>query len=221
MSNKDITAVVTHYNIPKELFVKCMDSLEKYGINAIIVDDASDYEFRKNLEPYPNVIQLNENVGPYKAFLVGLNNVTTKYVMKVDADDYIIGVPDISTGEDAYINNIDGKISLDPVKFRRFPYAGMNGATVKTSIMKDIWRPTEGFMHDVVIFHRLLLKYKPVFNPKSLYEYVKGREGSITYNIAKNRMQRKLRKKRRKEMEMEADEFYRKREKDNNKISRQ
>ena len=207
MGNKDITAVVTHYNIPKELFVKCMDSLEEYGINAIVVDDASDLEFRKNLEPYRNVIQLNENVGHYEAFLVGLKKVTTKYVMIVDADDYILGIPDVSTGEDAYINNIEGKIFLDPVKFRRFPYAGMNGATVKICIMNDIWRPTEGVMQDVVIFHRLLLKYKPVFNPESLYKYVNLRPGSITYNIAKDRMARKLKKKRRREMKLEADNF--------------
>lgn len=45
-----ITAVVTHYNKPKGLLERCIGSLEKFGPDYIIVDDASDNRCKLNDE---------------------------------------------------------------------------------------------------------------------------------------------------------------------------
>jgi len=205
MDKNDITVVVTHYNTPDKLMQRCIASLEKYGLKYIIIDDGSDDEHVSNLSKYKNVtIYLRENTGPYIAWKHGLECVDTKYVMRVDSDDYIIGVPDVSTGRDAYVNNLHGKISLAPKTFRENPFAGLGGIVVKTWIMDKIWQASPGYMFDVVIFHRLLIHYKPIMNRECLYVYEDNRPGSVTKTMRETKMVQQIRKDRVKMMGDEA-----------------
>lgn len=164
-----ITAVVTHYNKPKGLLERCIGSLEKFGLDYIIVDDASDN--KTHLSSYENVVCLPKNVGPFKAFEQGLNLVRTPYVMRVDADDYILGVPDISSGYDAYINNVHRRISLSPEVFAERPYAGLSGIVAKTDVLKAVWTSDIKYCADIIIFNRIIMRYRCKMNDECLYVY--------------------------------------------------
>lgn len=179
MDNKDITAIITNYNIPKNLLLRCVKSIEEQGIEYIIVDDCST-ENKNYLVNFKNVHYLKKNSGTYKAFEYGLNLVKTKYTMRVDADDYIVGVPDTSSDMDGYINNIHGKITLNIDDFVKKPYAGLNGAVIKTDIFKKEWYSDLRYCADIIIFVKIVGKYNCVLNEKSLYRYVKRKKNSIT-----------------------------------------
>ena len=168
-SNKIITAVVTNFNKPPHILRRCIDSINMYGIRYIIVDDNSDNV--EHLKEYDNVILLNKNVGTYKAFEIGMETVDTGYIMRVDADDYITGKPDISSFRDAYINNIHGMITLDLDSFIKKPYAGLGGAVVKVDVLKDVWYSCAMYAADIIIFVRLVKRYDCVMNKKCLYVY--------------------------------------------------
>jgi glycosyltransferase involved in cell wall biosynthesis len=179
-SKDDVTVIVAHYNIPPNLFKKCIDSIEKQGLNYWIVDDCSLPKYMNSLDRFKGVWFLPKNLGPYGAFEFLLDKVETPYVMRVDADDYITGFPDIKDGHDAYVNNVNNKVSIDPVEFRKRPYAGLNGIVVKTDVLKSVWMTKWKYLCDIVIFHRLLLKHDCVMNETSLYVYQSGRKDSIT-----------------------------------------
>jgi len=166
-----ITAVVTNYNKPPWALSRCIASIEKYDIPYILVDDASSNN--PILEDYKNVIRLKDNVGPYKAFEAGLNEVSTEYVMRVDADDYIYGVPDISDGYEAYINNLDSRVYTTIPEFLDSPYAGLNGLVIKTEVCKKLWYTGLKYHADIVIFCRILRGCRFYVNPKSIYFYDK------------------------------------------------
>ena len=166
-----ITAIITNYNKPPEILKRCIDSVVAQRVKYIIIDDASDNT--EHLKQYENVITLDKNVGFYSAFLVGLKQVSTEYVLKVDADDYITGIPDISSGYDAYINNIDEKITLIPEKFIARPYAGLGGAVVKSDVLLDVWGTDLKYYGDIVNFTRLISRYKCKLNDECLYVYDK------------------------------------------------
>ncbi len=176
-----ITVVITHFNKPFELLKKCIKSIEKYNLKYIIVDDCSDLEYKKDLLALENVIYLEKNQGTYKAFKHGLDFVTTEYTMRVDADDYILGVPNLETMRDAYINDIDNKISLNPLEFLKRPFAGFGGTTVKTDILKKIWFSEIRYYGDIVNFTKLIHGYDCVFNDTNLYHYNRTNNNSITH----------------------------------------
>lgn len=175
-----ITAIITHYNIPKNLLDRCIDSVNRFNLDYIIVDDCSKKEYKENLRKYDNVLYLKENLGVAQATIEALKNVKSDYIYRIDADDYILGVPDISSNEDAYINRFNGKISLNFNEFIKRPYAGLNGSVIKTHIAKKIWDVNIRYYEDIIIFSRLINNYKCVFNEIELYFYDSGREGSIT-----------------------------------------
>jgi glycosyltransferase involved in cell wall biosynthesis len=164
-----ITAVVTNYNKPPSIVERCIRSIEDHGLKYIIVDDGSDD--RSHLKKYDRVVELEKNVGTYKAFEIGLALVDTKYVMRVDSDDYIVGVPDVSSGCDAYVNTLNRKVSLNPEEFLRRPYAGLNGITVKTEILKREWYSYVRYAADIIIYMRLIRRYKCCANKDDLYVY--------------------------------------------------
>lgn len=187
MRSNNITVIVTNYNIPLHLFIRCMDSIKQFGLSYIIIDDAST---NKDVsEYYPESIILPKNVGTYKAFNEGLKLVPTKYIMRVDGDDYITGVPDISSNYDAYLNDIEGKVPRTVEQCITQPYAGFNGATVKTKVLRKMWYTGVKYMGDIINLARLLKNFKCKFNDTSLYVYDYGRPGSITsapFSIRKN-----------------------------------
>ena len=163
-----ITAVVTYYNKPEHILKRCIDSLERFGIDYIIVDDCSGSSF---LNSYKNVISLDENLGHYRAFEIGLKEVKTEFVMKIDADDYITFRNEIFGDYDAYINNIRGKISLDPKVYTTAPYGALGGSIIKRDVLVDVWSTNLKYCNDIVIFTRLICKYKCTFFEKCNYVY--------------------------------------------------
>ncbi len=167
-----ITALVTNYNKPESVVRRCVDSVRSAGLPCVLVDDGSDDRaFLETLEC--ELLLLPKNIGHYRAFRAGLEMVETPYVMRVDSDDYITGAPDVSDGFDAYVNNIDDRISLDPEAMVRRPYAALNGITVKTEVMKKVWFTGLKGVGDLVIFVDLLLNYRCKMNERCLYVYDK------------------------------------------------
>lgn len=105
---KLLSIVVPVYN--KELFIdRCMESLinlniEKEKIEAIFVDDMSTdnsvSEIEKYLDEYPfiKLIKLKENTGsPAIPRNIGMENATGKYLVLLDADDWLDeeGIPEL------------------------------------------------------------------------------------------------------------------------------
>ena len=187
-----ITAIVTYYNKPIEQLKRCIDSLNEFSIPWILVDDCSDS--RPN---YPH-IRTSENLGPYGAFAVGLELVTTPWVLRIDADDYLTDKPVFNDSFDCWTNCFNHKIKITPHEFRGYSYAGLTVAAIKTDICRKVWLTDMRQFGDIVIFHRLLLKYKVAKYAKDCYHYVPKQPGSITatpwnirkrwINIAKERM---------------------------------
>ena len=178
---------------------RCIKSLVDNDINYIIVDDGSLNNLHLLL--YRNVLYLPRNIGTYKAFEVGLKEISTEYVMRVDADDYITGVPKLDKDFDAFVNNIDGKISLNPATFLSTPYAGMGGIVVRTELLKKLWYSETRYYGDIIIFMRLLCRAKCKMNKVCTYVY--DREESLITKMpttkrlryiksAKNIMKREL-----------------------------
>lgn len=154
----DITAVITNYNKPPEILDRCIRSIVDLGVGYILVDDFS--ENRSHIGRYENTILLDRNTGAYPAFLSGLNEVKTKYVMRVDADDYIIGIPNICGNYDAYISNTDNRATLDVEEFIKKPYSTISGAVVLTDVMLDIWGTELKYYGDILNYTRLINRYK-------------------------------------------------------------
>ena len=172
---KYLTAVVTYYHTKTlEQLKRCIDSLEQFNIKWILVDDHSD-----NRPPYPH-LRTDRNLGPYGAFEVGLQHVRTPWVMRVDCDDYLISEPVFNDSYDAWCNDFNGKVNLDPEKFLITPYAGLTGIVVKTSIMRRVWTRELTVYGDIVIFHRLLRQFKVTKYEKDCYVYIAKQPGSIT-----------------------------------------
>ncbi len=167
-----ITALVTNYNKPEAIVRRCIDSIKSAGLHCILVDDGSkERAFLHSLGC--ELLLLPKNIGHYKAFRAGLELIETEYVMRIDSDDYITGVPDISSGFDAYINNVDNRVSLDAEEMIARPYAALNGITVKTDVLKDVWFTGLRGAGDLVVYVKLILNYRCKMNDECLYVYDK------------------------------------------------
>ena len=171
----NLTAVITYYHSKThEQLKRCIDSLEQFGIKWILVDDFSDCR-----PSYPH-LRTDENLGPYGAFELGLEHVRTPWVMRVDCDDYLISEPVFEESYDAWCNDFNGKVNLDPEDFFKNPYAGLTGIVVKTPIMRRVWTGESTTFGDIIIFHRLLRQFKVTKYKKDCYVYIPQQSGSIT-----------------------------------------
>ena len=128
---------------------------------------------------YPH-LRTDKNLGPYGAFELGLEHVRTPWVMRVDCDDYLISEPIFDESYDAWCNDFNGKVNLDPEDFLKKPYAGLTGIVVKTPIMRRVWTSELSIFGDIVIFHRLLRQFKVTKYDKDCYVYIPQQPGSIT-----------------------------------------
>jgi glycosyltransferase involved in cell wall biosynthesis len=176
---KDIsTVIVTHYNTEKSLMDRCIRSIEKFGIPYIIVDDGSDNpDLNYNAE---KIIYLPENKGTYYAFNEALKHVKTEYTTRMDSDDYFHNDVIIDTDYEVNINTIRGKrIQLDVKSFLSNLFAGLNGISVKTDILKKEWYYNTKQYGDIIIFARLL-KYKCRYYDICNYTYTKDSKNRIS-----------------------------------------
>jgi len=92
----DTSLIITNYN--NEQYVgrairSCLkQTMPKLQFEVIVVDDASTDNSHAVIETFGDrvtFIQLDENVGVAEASNIGIRNALGKYVMRVDADDYI------------------------------------------------------------------------------------------------------------------------------------
>lgn len=91
---KLLSIIIPHYNLPRELLVRCIDSIiaqeiskEEYEI--IVVDDGSDTPPTWINEKYGDVARvfLNEHSGPGGSRNRGIKEAQGTYILFVDADD--------------------------------------------------------------------------------------------------------------------------------------
>ena len=66
----------------------------KYKFDVLLVNDKSDYTYENVIEKYKEHLDikeftLNENVGPGQARQEGIDKTNNKYIMFIDADDYL------------------------------------------------------------------------------------------------------------------------------------
>lgn len=93
-----VTVIVPVYNVGK-ILERCLDSILKQSykhIELLIIDDASTNETDQKIElKYLNsddrvkVIRHDHNQGLFQARITGIENASGKYVLFVDADDYL------------------------------------------------------------------------------------------------------------------------------------
>lgn len=98
MENYSYSIIIPHKNIPN-LLRRCLSSIpRRKDIQTIVVDDNSDLN-STNLETlksaYPKVefLSVENNRGAGACRNIGLENALGKWVIFIDADDYLIGTP--------------------------------------------------------------------------------------------------------------------------------
>lgn len=108
---KLVSIIIPCYNINIDYFNRCLESIKTQSIGfenleIIIVDDSSKIN-SQYLEEYCRTYQLkylrtSNNKGPGGARNLGLDNVSTKYIMFIDYDDFYI--------DDSVVENMYNKI---------------------------------------------------------------------------------------------------------------
>ena len=95
-----ISFIVTTYNLPKELLLKCLRSIMSLSLTSsereiIIIDDGSDHRLIDELEELrgQSVYIWNRNQGLSAARNTGLSMVHGQYIQFVDGDDYLLKQP--------------------------------------------------------------------------------------------------------------------------------
>ena len=95
--NLDLNIIIPAYNA-KETLDKTLMSLclqrTKYKFDVLVVNDKSDYNYKNIINKYNNYLnikelELKENVGPGLARQKGIEQTKSKYIMFIDADDYL------------------------------------------------------------------------------------------------------------------------------------
>lgn len=98
MNNEIIlNIIIPAYNaietLDKTLMSLCLQRT-KYKFDVLIVNDKSDYNYKEIIDKYSkyltiNELTLKENVGPGLARQKGIEHTNSKYIMFIDADDYL------------------------------------------------------------------------------------------------------------------------------------
>ncbi len=97
MNENILNVIIPAYNALETLDKTLMSlSLQrtKYKFDVLIVNDKSDYNYEKIINKYNKFLslkelELQENVGPGLARQKGIENTSSKYIMFIDADDYL------------------------------------------------------------------------------------------------------------------------------------
>lgn len=94
MNSKLLSVIIPVYNCAP-VITRCLDSIDYSEAEIIVVDDGSKDNsadvVRKYIENHPNVRLIQkENGGVSSARNVGIESATGKYIMFVDADDYLL-----------------------------------------------------------------------------------------------------------------------------------
>ena len=97
MNENILNIIIPAYNaiktLDKTLMSLCLQRT-KYKFDVLLVNDKSDYNYQEIINKYQKYIDikelsLNENVGPGLARQKGIEKTKSKYIMFIDADDYL------------------------------------------------------------------------------------------------------------------------------------
>lgn len=158
-----ISVIVPFFNTPKELFIKCLDSLKKLNLDEVIlVDDCStDKEIIKIAKKsgFKYLKTPYQSGGEGLAFNMGVRVARNEYICKVDSDDELLDLP-LNIYSDIHLAFIDRSglsvgITIDDLILR--PRAIINGMVAK----KEIWQKyslekDKNVYGDIVMFLRIL-----------------------------------------------------------------
>jgi len=199
MRHDNLTAVVTHYNTPRDLLVRALASLDKFKIPYIIVDDGSDQEFVDGLREFGDrVIYLKKNIGQAQAFYTGAYAVKTKWTLKLDSDDYITDHPVYDDTHDAHVPKIKYDAPITHKGLMAVPYCYFSGSVIKTSFSCASYaKVTRRLNDDVEAYAHLIgLGAKIATYESSWYKYASDKPKSVSksHNISeKKQAQREIR----------------------------
>ena len=95
--NKILNIIIPAYNAIETLDKTLMSlSIQrtKYKFDVLLVNDKSDYSYEKIIDKYKKYLDikeiiLKENVGPGQARQEGIDQTNSKYIIFIDADDYL------------------------------------------------------------------------------------------------------------------------------------
>lgn len=206
----DLTIIIPIYNVEKYV-EQCLKSIinqkTKYTFKVILINDGSKDNSRCIVEKYLNYdfIEIidQENQGVYAARNVGLKNISSKYVMFVDSDDYIFNgtidnLLDAAYQNDSYI--VEGAYKLmddngtlknnaalqSRNNFSRFDFSGFFwGKVYRSSIFSNICNPNyvfEDTLNQLLIYP--LYADKGTFINEVVYAY-RNNPSSISNNTKK------------------------------------
>lgn len=97
MNENDLNVIIPAYNaietLDKTLMSLCLQRT-KYKFDVLIVNDKSDYTYKEIIKKYSKYLTISEltltkNVGPGLARQKGIEQTNSKYIMFIDADDYL------------------------------------------------------------------------------------------------------------------------------------
>jgi glycosyltransferase involved in cell wall biosynthesis len=183
MNLDNLTAVITHYNTPEWLITRAVESIEKHGIDYIIVNDCSAPQFTGFLDKFGNsVLHLCERRGQSGAMYAGMYAASTPYVMRFGSDDILIGLPDEYEDVDVVMPKNKYPIPTTPEELRRSPYTYLNGAIFRVATTLRLWGENRDMLHDDIEFmYRMFsAKLKTKHSSKKWYEYTSDRKDSVT-----------------------------------------
>ena len=97
--HEELTILIPYKNTNEQFFKTCWESVKKFGIPIVIIDDESRRDSAKFLwdtvgdYSLCTIVTMNSTTGAHGAIARGLHFVETKYVLRVDSDDELLKLP--------------------------------------------------------------------------------------------------------------------------------
>lgn len=192
-----ITPIVTVFNKSAEEITGCMNSLTRFPFFEIIVvnDCSTNPETNATLAKLKDVrvVDLKENAGPSGALSAGVMLLKSQYMMKIDADDKLLGLHAIhknSANFDVCLTFVDKEcyrpkdlripVTHEGVLFNPRPYIA--GAIIKTDIAKKVFKRYKLRALDDLIGYLRILDHTDniVVSENIVYEYNTSSKTSLS-----------------------------------------
>lgn len=158
MNKSILNIIIPTYNA-KETLDKTLMSLclqrTKYRFDILIVNDKSDYNYKEIIDKYSKYLTiseliLKENVGPGLARQKGIEHTNSKYIMFIDADDYLYSPYSI----EILLNHIENS-NKDVI---------ISNFIIERDNKREVLEKNNVWLHGKVYKRKFLEKYKVSFN---------------------------------------------------------
>jgi len=139
----NITIIMSYWNVENEYWEKSIQSILKFNIPVIIFNDNCDEEYREQLFKYKDKIKIidsKKNYGQPTATWNTLQEVKTKYVIRVDSDDELLSLP--STNQEFEALHIKGKVATNIWDWLKNG-GSLNGSIYTTELFKFMYKDHE------------------------------------------------------------------------------